>query len=575
MRKSIKTKVLLAILAVTVITACLLTVVFYFRSAKMIEQNYAQTLYGRVEQTVTSLDDSLQEIYYINVKASGDEAFLNAVQEYKRTHSTDKLHEIADILRVHRTRYKDLSSLFFVFPEEKIAVTSEDYPVIKKNIWESDIRRIAEVASKEAALVMMDDLVHDSGTQLTCVQTVEDEDGKVLGYLLANTDERTLYYEYLEPVYDSKVSEAIILDKYNTVVSSQEYELVGKRYGDVMKLPAQNGIEDLDHGKDMKLFYRAPFSQCGIYLVIQKSEVLKDLRQIQTFLVGICLLVLAVALILAISISRAMYKPIKKMTDTVEKIGDGDLSLRVGVETKDEIGRFSEEFNHMLDYIEDLIAKVIEEERLKKDAELDALQYQITPHFMYNTLNSIKYAALLRNEKELGTLIGDFVELLQASSNKKGTFITVADELHILENFIHLQEFRYQGSFEVNYEVEEEAYSCYIPRLILQPLVENSILHGMDTKEKKGKLLIKGCVRDGMLLLSVIDNGRGMTQEQIKILLHSKAKKTSGLSGIGVPNIRERLELYYNNKGGIRYESDSDGTTATIYLPADQEGIFE
>lgn len=106
----------------------------------------------------------------------------------------------------------------------------------------------------------------------------------------------------------------------------------------------------------------------------------------------------------------------------MEQVGEGDLSLRAEVETGDEIGILCREFNVMLDDIQELIQKVIEEERLKKDAELEALQYQITPHFMYNTLNSIKFAALIRGEKELGGLIGDFVELLQATISKKGTF---------------------------------------------------------------------------------------------------------------------------------------------------------
>lgn len=123
------------------------------------------------------------------------------------------------------------------------------------------------------------------------------------------------------------------------------------------------------------------------------------------------------------------------------------MSLRAEVETGDEIGILCREFNVMLDDIQELIQKVIEEERLKKDAELEALQYQITPHFMYNTLNSIKFAALIRGEKELGGLIGDFVELLQATISKKGTFLTVADEFHILNNYVHLQEFRYQEVF--------------------------------------------------------------------------------------------------------------------------------
>ena len=225
----------------------------------------------------------------------------------------------------------------------------------------------------------------------------------------------------------------------------------------------------------------------------------------------------------------------------------------------------------MLDDIQDLIGRVIEEERQKKDAELEALQYQITPHFMYNTLNSIKYAALIKGEKELGGLIGDFVELLQASINKKGTLITVADELHILKNYIHLQEFRYQGSFAVFYDVQQETFGCYIPRLILQPLVENALLHGIDMKGKEGQLIIRGRVEGERLILSIIDNGRGMTQEQIDTLLHSKAKKTNGLSAIGVPNVRERLELYYEDKGGLIYESSEQGTTASIFLPVQRE----
>lgn len=119
----------------------------------------------------------------------------------------------------------------------------------------------------------------------------------------------------------------------------------------------------------------------------------------------------------------------------------------------------------------------------------------------------------------------------------------------------------------MEYDIGEEAYGCYIPRLILQPLVENALLHGIDMKGGNGRLTIRGRVEDSRLTLSVIDNGRGMTREQITVLLSSKAKKTNGLSAIGVPNIKERLALYYEDKGGITYESDENGTTATIYLP--------
>ena len=570
MLQSIRSKVLLAILVVTIVTACSITVVFYFKSAGMIEENYSTNLYGRVKQTVTSLDDSLQEIYYINVKAASDINMVQYIKEYRSSHSGEALDGIAELLRNYRTEYKDLSSLYFIFPDERIAVTSEDYPVCKRDIPEAEIEKIRRTETEEAVPIMFGDMVHDTGKQLSCIQAVTDDDGIVLGYMLANTEERTLFYEYLEPVYDEKVSKALILDKNREIVTSKDYESVGQVYEGVDRLPSTSGIESQD-AREIRIFYQGAFSKCGLYMDIQKSEVLRDLKQMQIFLVVIFLLFLMIGGILATSITRAMYKPIKNMTDTVEKVSKGDLSLRVDVTTEDEIGTLCREFNHMLDNLEDLIARVIEEERLKKDAELEALQYQITPHFMYNTLNSIKYAALIKGEKELGGLIGDFVELLQASVNKKGTFISVADELHILKNYIHLQEFRYQGSFDVEYDIAKDAYGCYIPRLILQPLVENAILHGIDMKGGNGRLVIRGRVEGTRLTLSVIDNGRGMTKEQIEELLSSKAKKTNGLSAIGVPNVRERLELYYEAEGGITYESSENGTTATIFLPADRE----
>lgn len=570
MLQSIRSKVLLAILAVTMVTACSITVVFYFKSAGMIEENYSTNLYGRVKQTVTSLDDSLQEIYYINVKAASDINMVKCVKEYRASGENEALDEIAELLRNYRTEYKDLSSLYFIFPDERIAVTSEDYPVCKRDIPEDEIEKIRRAEAEEAVPIMFGDMVHETGKQLSCIQSVADQDGTVLGYMLANTEERTLFYEYLEPVYDDKVSQALILDKNKEIVTSKDYESVGQVYEGKDRLPAVSGIENQD-AKEIRIFYQGAFSKCGLYMDIQKSQVLRDLKQMQIFLVAIFFLFLMIGGILATSITRAMYKPIKNMTNTVEKVSKGDLSLRVDVTTEDEIGTLCREFNHMLDNLEDLIARVIEEERLKKDAELEALQYQITPHFMYNTLNSIKYAALIKGEKELGALIGDFVELLQASINKKGTFISVADELHILKNYIHLQEFRYQGSFDVEYDIAKEACGCYIPRLILQPLVENAILHGIDMKGGNGRLIIRGRVEGTRLTLSVIDNGRGMTKEQIETLLCSKAKKTNGLSAIGVPNVRERLELYYEAEGGIIYESSENGTTATIFLPADRE----
>lgn len=573
MLHSIRSKLLLAILAVTAVTVCSITVVFYFKSSRMIEDNYMDNLYARVEQTMNVLDDSLQEMYLISLKTAESEELKEQIESYKANtlggdNAAAELDAISDILRDARKQFQDISSLYLILLEEKIAVTSEDYPVTKANLSEEGIEEIVETEKTEAVPVVLLDIVQENAGQLSCVQAVRGENGEILAYLLVNSLERTIYYKYLEAMYDSGISEAVILDKNKKIISSREYENAGEVFeGENLE---GNGVSVGKNTQKLCMFYRSPFSNVGMYLEVLKSEVLKEMRQMQVFLMGMFALFLAVASILAICIARAMYRPIQIMTDTIEKVSGGDLSLRVEVMTEDEIGTLSQEFNEMLDHIEDLIHQVVEEERQKKDAELEALQYQITPHFLYNTLNSIKYAALIKGEKELGGLIGDFVELLQASINKKGTYLTVADEVHILKNYIRLQEFRYEGRFQVVFDIDEDALGCYIPRLILQPLVENALLHGMDMKEEKGELCIKGRVSEGVLTLSVSDNGRGMTAEQIDTLLSNKAKKTSGLSAIGIPNIKERLELYYEEKGGIQYESNEFGTTASIFLPANK-----
>lgn len=568
MLKSIRGKILLAILAVTMFTACSITVVFYLRAAGMIEENYSGLLYGRMQQTVKDMDESLKEIYYVDTRAAWDETLRKNAQSYIRTGNERFLENVAEVLRSHSREYKNINSLYFVFPDAKMAVTSEEFPVSKQELDSTLVQKLKEEQEKDSFPVLMESVIHEGESFLSVIQKVEDDNGDILGYVAADIKERTIYYEYLEAVNDEKITRVLLVDGNNEVVTSAEYSDLGKTFAAITdhNVPDHNGYSEKDGV--LSFFSRGSFSDCGLYLEVPKKEVLSGLSQIRLFLIGIFGTFFVVAVLLALWLSRVVCGPLKSMTSTVEKVGEGDLSLRTEVVTADEIGTLGKEFNHMLDYIEDLIAKVIEEEQQKKDAELEALQYQITPHFMYNTLNSIKFAAFLKGEKELAGLIGDFVELLQASINKKGSFLSVADEIHILKNYIHLQDFRYQGSFQVEYNISEEAHSCYIPRLILQPLVENSLLHGIDIKRQKGKIWISGKVEEERLILVVADNGRGMTEEEIRNLFNSHAKKTNGLSAVGVPNVKERLELYYGEKGGMKYDSSSDGTTVTVFLPA-------
>lgn len=568
MIRSMRSKIFLAIISITLLTASAITLVFYLKSTQMIEDNYGKNLYGRIEQVGNAFDDAMKEIYYITVQASGDDELVSRTASYSHTKDVSKLEEMSDQLVDFKKRYSDIGSVYLVIPGQKTIITSEDYPIYKKKVKKSTLQEIAEISEKDHPLII-NDPVRNQNQILSFIEPLTSDDGSIIGYVMCNIEERTIYYKYLDILNDGKFSEALLLNKENKIVSTKNAESMGKSYKNSnFSNLQQNGIFNKRYPAVMGISYKTVFTGCSFFITVEKSVVLSDLNQLKYFLLAFLFLFLGLSIIPTYFATRAMYEPLRNLTAAMDEVSEGELDKRVTVRTNDELGRLSNDFNNMLDQIEKLIERLVKEEGLKKDAELEALQYQITPHFMYNTLNSIKFAALLKGEKELGNLIGDFVELLQASVNKKGTFVTVSDELHILNNYIHLQKIRYDGNFEVDYEIAEKAGSCFVPRLILQPLVENSILHGLDMKKNDSRIEIRAVIEEEYLCISVKDNGRGMTQEQIYELLTKKTKKTSGLSGIGVANVRERLELYYGNNAGLGYDSNDDGTTAYLYLPA-------
>lgn len=573
MIRSIRSKVLLATISITLITALSITIVFYIKSSDMIEKNYGENLYARVRHMGDAFDNSMKEIYYLTVQASCDEEVLNRTRSYQNTKDESELEEIAVLLRDYQKRYQEIGSVYLVFPKEQVIVTSQDYPVYEKKINSGEIRKIEEASEISITPKALCDPLRKSSYILSFVSPVVDDEGNTLAYIMNNMDERMVYYQYLDSLDAGDASNAVIMDESSRIVSAKDQEEVRHKVTNkVWDSGHKDGVQNEKNSSRLGVIYKAPFTGFHFFMEVEKKEILGDLRAIQYFLVLILLIFCGVSAVLAYFITGAMHRPLRNLTDTMAQVSIGELEQRVEITTKDEIGILSQEFNNMLEHIQGLIRQLVKEEMLKKDAELEALQYQITPHFMYNTLNSIKYAALLKGEKEIGGLVEDFVELLQASINKKGMFVTVAEELHFLESYVSLQRVRYEGKFTVEYEVEPQAAGCFLPRLMLQPLLENAILHGLDMKNDNSSITVSAWIEQEVLYVSVKDNGRGMSGEQIESILEpKKEKKTSGLSGIGVVNVKERLHLYYGDDGGISYESGSGGTTACIYLPAYKE----
>lgn len=568
--KSIRSKVLIAIIGITLLTATAMAFVFYGRSAKMIEENYVTVLSQRVRLLTDTIDDMLKEVCNIDIKASCDSELKEMLRQYLEDQDESRLSDIANRLRTFSKMNPSIASVYLVIPEKNQVVTTMDYPVYRSDIDAGKIRRFETKIQENDGPVIMDDLVHEESKLLAFAEVVKDTDGTILGYVCTNIGEQNLRYDYMEDPANQELDQIKLIGD-GKVIATREVSRIGRSFSEkkYKKWICHSETAGADE-KNIYIYCEGSFSRCGIFASVKKQAVLSDLMQMRKYIFGIAAGFGIIALMAAVYISRIVYKPVQKLMTAMKAVSDGEMDTRAEIVSKDEIGLAAEEFNRMLDRIEDLIRQLIQEEKKKKDAELEALQYQITPHFMYNTLNSIKCYALIHDQKEIATVIEDFVELLQTCIQKKGTFLTVAEEVQVLENYIHLQEFRNGENYQVEYKIEWEAQQCKIPRLILQPLVENAIIHGLDLKNDQKRLIIEAYTSGSRLYLKITDNGRGMTEEQIEELLKKKGKKTKGLTAVGIPNIQDRLNLYYGRQAKLTLKSEGEGTIATIYLPVNR-----
>lgn len=568
--RSIRSKVLISIVGITLLTSAALAFVFYGRSAAMIEENYVTVLSQRTRLLADTIDDMMKNVCSIDMKASCDSEVKASLESYLKDGDEKRLSDLSTRLRIFAKMDQAISSVYLVIPDKRQVVTTMDYPVYKSGIEEDKIQQFLKKCGKDTGPVIMEDLVHNQEKLLQFIEEVTDTQGNVMGYVCTNIEEENLSYDYLEDPANQELDQMELIGN-GKIIAARGLSQMGKDFPEKIYGKWTNHSEITGAGKETIYIYcEGSFSRCGIFASVKRSVILSNLMQVRKYVFGVAAILSLVAVIAAVYISRIVYRPVRKLMVAMQEVSAGEMATRAEVVSNDEIGLAAKEFNRMLDRIEELIKQLIAEEKKKKDAELEALQYQITPHFMYNTLNSIKCYALIHGQKEIATVIEDFVELLQTCIRKKGAFLTVAEEVQILENYIHLQEFRNGEAYQTEYKIEREAEQCKIPRLLLQPLVENAIIHGLDIKKQKKRLLIEAYTSGSRLYLEVKDNGRGMSEEQIEELLKKKEKKTKGLTAVGIQNIQDRLKLYYGKQAKLSLESDEKGTIARIYLPVNR-----
>ena len=371
---------------------------------------------------------------------------------------------------------------------------------------------------------------------------------------------------------------AFILDaKGNIVYHPQQQQLYNELQTENISL-----IMDTDEdtvltgtGNDGKLYSISRSEKTGWTVVdcTNVKELLSKSRQAQSVYVLTAIILVIVALLFSRFMARSITLPIQKLRDSMKKVQEGDFSVSdVVVDSKNEIGSLTKSFDVMTHRIHELMEQNVHEQEEKRKSELRALQSQINPHFLYNTLDSIIWMAEGKKNEEVVLMTASLARLLRQSISNEDEVVPIANEVEYARGYLTIQKMRYKDKLE--FQIEVDSSILYIPliKLVLQPIIENAIYHGLKYKESKGLLIVKGFMKDGNAVLQVIDDGVGMDEETLAHI-YDKHKVNYHSNGVGVYNVQKRLKLYYGEDYGITYTSElGKGTTATITIPGRQEG---
>lgn len=448
--------------------------------------------------------------------------------------------------------------------------------------------------------VMDNRLFQDERKVIPCVRRFRVSGYQGWLYFIYQLDHREL--EKLVVGQEAFFDDIMILDQKGNVILGGEsvspeilLEAWEEGTGTVQKegrnrIVSENGTEYLIEGCSLR--------QNGwkVFGLKSRQELLGSLKQLQKAIIQVILLLFAVSMALIILIAKHLTDALNRLEHQMMFCArNGDFSVRFFYPYKDEIGSLSQCFNSMIEEIQSLIRKqeqsiidlrierdhVAEVQKQKRKAELKALQAQINPHFLYNTLNAITWQVADKGMDDVSLMASSLGKFFRLSLSKGAEIISLADEADHVRSYLSIQGIRYQDKLNYEIEIPKSVLDCRVLKLILQPLAENSIYHGI--KEKKGNGMIRITAEESVsrqsavIRLIVWDNGIGIPKEKLAMINQSlKNGVNSTGEGYGIYNVNERIRLYYGSEYGLSYESEAGSfTKAVLTIPAQHQEVEE
>lgn len=408
-------------------------------------------------------------------------------------------------------------------------------------------------------------LPYDSGTTKNTFAVgkaiIDKDTGIETGTVVVFVDETNISKIYLE----NKTNEAdrfFIVNSEGVIVSANVKSDLYKPAEEILGITNDEYVQLINDGSRIitsngtQYLYSAHHYKefdWDVVSIISLDEIMEENKNITKALLIVTSLCLLMAFVLSYFISNRLVNPIIRLTHTTKDIIKGDISIRARTDVGGEVGILTEGFNNLMDRIESLIDEVNQENKKQREMEFRLLQSQISPHFLYNALETINSFITLGMLDKANETVNNLSQFYRICLSKGDDVISIKNELKITCSYLNIQKFRYMEFMDFEMDIDENINNYSIPKLTLQPIVENAIYHGLKNKSKKGLLSIKGYFLNEEIIIEIADDGVGISSDKISQIMSSG--ETDGPS-YGLSNIQNRLRLKYGNKGRIEIESE-------------------
>ncbi len=578
LKKRLAAKVILTILVVCLIPTVFNSVFFYHSASDVVKENVRESSRQIARQAAESLsfifsngsdmsdliysNERIQEIVKddLNDRSSGTEEN----QEYMTSYLNSNIYTSSFVRIIYVLKEDGMSwgsGTFSPYKLSKVNIDGMDWAkeAVRRDgelVWDGlQYDRFSGAGENTDLILPITRVLKDFDTMENIAYIQVSLDGKAIldkinQIKLGKTGHFFVVNEQAEVVIDND------LENLNNPVQNKqmrEYILSDKREFEFEEddIPYYGVTEPIGNG----------------WLIVGRvptSEITGEIISIQKIIIGASIIFGILAILVGSFIAKKVTDPVKILTEQMKLVGEGNLKVRTSVDSKDEIGMMSSEFNHMIYRVEDLLEQVKEEQHQKQEAVLRAIKHRINPHFLFNTLSTIRWLVQFKETERANTALTALSKLLEGNMGKTGTFISIKEEVDLVEQFMVILQIRYEQKFHLVTDFEEGVEDWEIPRMLLQPIVENSIFHGIVPTGTEGTVWITGKNIPGGIQIEIRDDGVGVEQDMLQRVQRSSVGDNSYV-GIGLSHVADSIRLYFSPESKLEISS-GEGTVVKLVL---------